>query len=161
MNRISVLLEAISTCLCQKIGEAEGPGVCFCGVMPGDHVIPAYTGDCSDVCGMAYVRVLQMYPAVGVGVPSTELRNCGAQLGLEIEVGILRCMTVGDAQGNPPEEAELLEASNLQMADSLTMMRAFDCCDALHSRDYRIGNYVPTGPRGGIHGGSWQVSVVV
>lgn len=161
MNVISNVLASLAECLCSAIEESDAPNTCFCGVVPGDHVLPQYAGDCASECGMAYTRLLTMSPVTGIGVPSFDPGNCGASIGFDLEVGIIRCISVGNAQGDLPSDAELLEASELQMRDALTMRKAIACCDALTSKDYILGTYIPTGPRGGLVGGSWQVSVAI
>jgi hypothetical protein len=70
----------------------------------------------------------------------------------------MRCVTVG-TQDRPPTEAQLLEATRLQMADAMTMRRAIACCG--DSNDFILGDYSAQGPEGGMIVGIWTVSMWV
>jgi hypothetical protein len=151
----------LALCLCEQIQDPDNgvPDVCFCGVVPGDQAIGNYAGDCNDKCGMAWVRLVSVYPMSSVGVINPEPGNCGVGLGVDIEMGIFRCISVGDEQGNLPSPAELLEATQLQIADALVMHKAVRCCTAIPSKEAIIGPYTPVGPLGGLVGGTVQVSM--
>lgn len=159
-NRISTRLEELSDCLCAQIEEMDLPGVAFCGVIPGDAAIANYVGN-GDECGMAWVRLMNMFPSQGIVDAYQEPGNCAAEISATIEVGILRCMSVGDESGEPPTPEEYLEGAQLEAADALAMLRAITCCEALPNKDYMLGPYTPTGPLGGIYGGTWQLTTVV
>lgn len=152
-------LTAIAACLCAQI-ETDGlPPVCFCGVVPGDQVALDYVGDnCATACGMAWVRLIGMYPSVSLGQPNTEPGNCQSLLGLEVEVGIMRCASLPDDDGTPPSAADLAGDVELQAADALTMRRALLCCAS--SQDLMLGPYTPQGPEGGLVGGVWGAALL-
>jgi hypothetical protein len=159
---IGDLLTSLATCLCSQIKDAGGPELCFCGVVPGASAIMEYAGDdCSAESGMAWVRLMAAYPADGVGVPSETAGNCGASIGLDIELGIMRKVEVPDADGTPPDAASLLAASLLAAQDILTMRRAVACCAALPNKDYILSGYTPMGPMGGMVGGWWTLAVAL
>ena len=150
----------LAACLCDEIDASGLPGTCFCGVVPGDAAAQDYTGNCKDgKCGMAWVRLVTLYPADGVAIPNQTAGNCGSALGADIEVGIMRCITVGDAQGNPPTPTQLLDASALQMADAEAMRRAILCCTTIPTHDMMLAGYTPMGPSAGLVGGVWNLSV--
>jgi hypothetical protein len=162
-NPITDRLTALATCLCAAIEDPDSgvPGVCFCGIIPGNAIPVEYTGDCNDKCGAAWVRLTTAYPANAVGVLNTQATACDSGMGIDVEIGILRCISVGDAQGNPPEPAELLAGAELAMDDLMLMWRAVLCCDAFDSRDVILGQYQPVGPEGGLVGGAFTLSMGV
>lgn len=118
-------------------------------------------GDCDTMCGMAWVRLIGLYPAVTVGQLDDSTNNCGSLLGFDIEIGMLRCVTIGDIEGNMPTPAELLNDSHQQHDDAMSMWRAVACCSDLTSKEYKVGTYVPLGPLGGYMGGAWTISVMI
>ena len=154
-------LTALAECLCSQITEDGSPPTCFCGVVPGDQrgVAAQVAGDCDVECGMAWVRLTTAYPASGVDLPNETVGNCSAGMGYEVEIGILRCISIGDSSGNLPTSAELLAATDLQIKDMLTMWRAVNCCTAFGSKDFRLGTYTPAGPSGGLVGGTWTLAM--
>lgn len=158
-NRVGELAE----CLCAQIADPVNgvPDVCFCGIVPGEQAIGNYAGDCKTKCGMAWVRLAGLYPMASIGVIDPSPGNCGAGLGIDVELGILRCISVGDESGNLPSPVELLESTQLQIADALVMHKAIRCCDAIPSKEAIIANYTPTGPLGGLVGGTLVVSMGV
>lgn len=155
-NAAQDAVEALAACLCEQLGGQDN--MCFCGVLVGETTIADYIGDCED-CGMAWVRVSAMYPAVGVNLPSTLPNNCNAMLGVDIEIGVLRCISVGASDGSPPTAAEMLASAQEVSDDALAMRRAVICCPA--DIDYVLGTYSPIGPQGGIVGGTWNLSLLV
>lgn len=164
-NSVFQRLQALATCLCSQIADpANGvPGVCFCGIVPGEQAAAAYGGDCDSACGMAWVKLNNIYPMKSIGAVDNSVGNCGSGLGFEIQMGIMRCISVGDESGNPLSDAELLEATELQIADALIMHKAVACCASgtWNTHDFIIGPYVPLGPEGGLVGGIITVQMGV
>jgi hypothetical protein len=158
-NPINTLLDDLSVCLCAQILNDGLPNVCFCGVVPGDQIALDYAGNCADECGMAWVRNAGAYPSTVVGQPSTLPGNCSSGIGLSVELGIMRCMSVGEADGSGPSSSELEAASRLQQSDMLAMWRAVACCRS--SKDWVIVGYTPYGPEGGLVGGTLTISALV
>lgn len=162
VNRITDLLETLAACLCAQIESDGAPATCFCGVIPGDAAIGDYAGDCSDgSCGMAWVRLVNVYPATTVGQPDESSNNCASMLGLNIEIGLMRCVSIGNEDGSQPDAGTLLAEAEQQHQDAMSMWRAVACCTGLTSKDYVLGSYVPMGPMGGYMGGSWNLSVMI
>ena len=158
MNRATDLAVALAACLCDELTKA-GRGLSFCGVLPGDAVVADYVG-MGDDCGMAWVRMTTAYPASQVGVVNQSVNNCGTLLGLEFEIGVLRCFPAPpEYDGEPPALEDQLAAATEQHDDMLAMMRAVMCCTALGSKDYILGSYTPTGPMGLVYGGTWSLMV--
>jgi hypothetical protein len=119
-----------------------------------------YSGDCGDdVCGMAWVRLVAVYPSTVIGVPSEEPGNCSKAIGMDVEIGILRCVSVSDDQGNPPDPTDLQANAALQVADAMALRKAAACCAP--EKDFILGGYTPVGPAGGLVGGTWAMSLQV
>lgn len=153
-------LEQLAACLCAQIITDGSPGVCFCGLVPGEAVALDYLGDCPDgLCGMAWTRLITAYPATILGTPSLEPGNCAIGLGLDIELGIARCASMPATDGTPPSDAQLLADTQQQVADMETMRRAVLCCN--EGIDWILTNYTAQGPQGGLVGGSWVVSTII
>jgi hypothetical protein len=159
MNPIEQVLEDLATCLCAQIITDGLPEPCFCGVMPGEAVAFDYAGSCADACGMAWVRLASAYPSTAIGIASGVPGNCSSTIGLDVELGIVRCIEVGSADGAPPTPEQLNEAAILQQADLLAIWRAVACCR--QSKDWILGQYAPFGPEGGLVGGVMQLSLQV
>lgn len=158
-NRIFTLLAEIATCLCAQIEENELPGLCFCGILPGDQ--PYDVSGIGDECGgQAWVRLVNAYPSTQVGVADITVGNCTKGLGFDLEVGIIRSIVIPE-DGEAMEPEELLSGSQLQIADMLTMQQALQCCEALANEDFVLGTYLPSGPDGALLGGVWPASVLV
>lgn len=159
------LLCSLAACVCAELTPTgrPGPDLCFCGVLPGDIAdagLAGLDGNCEDGCGMAWVRLESAYPAVSVGQVSTDENSCGTYLGLDIEIGTLRCIELGE-DGEPPSAAAFETAVRQQLSDMEAVRRAVKCCDSLRDLDYLLGVYAPAGPQGGVAGGVWTVSVLI
>lgn len=155
---ITEVLAELAGCLCNQILLDGADPVCFCGVVAGANMAIDYTGQCDDACGMAWVRMVTAVPANGFGVPNTETGNCGAALGIDIEMGIARCFPV-TSDGEPPDVASQLAVAAQVNADMMVMRRAIACCSG--SKDWVIDNYVPFGPQGMSVGGTWGLSMMI
>lgn len=162
MSRVSDLLTSLAACLCVEMQREGAPELCYCGVVVGETATGDLAG-CSDngPCGMAWVRLSGSYPSTVVGAANVDPGNCGKALGLDIELGVMRCVPVADDNGNPPHPAAIAEAAALQVEDMLAMRRAVACCDALPNTDVVMGTYAPVGPLGLLGGGVWPISVMV
>lgn len=157
-------LSSLAECLCDTITAEGVPAVCFCGVVPGEAAASDYfgTGNCTKgVCGMAWVRLVNMYPSTSVGIADVTVGNCSKELGLDVEVGIMRCyQSARDERGNPPTLAYVAEATAQQVLDAEVMYKAISCCDDISSHDLVVGTYQPLGPEGGVVGGFWMLSMI-
>lgn len=163
-NIVFSQMAAIAECLCAQIKENDLPGLCFCGILGGDgpYDMTGVGDDCEEGgCGQAWVRFVTGYPSTEVGVALQTPNNCKSNgFGYDLEVGITRCVTIPD-DGEAMDHAEMLAASQLQIADMLTMQQALLCCNALNSEDFVLGAYIPIGPEGGILGGRWILSITL
>jgi len=158
------LLTDIAACLCVTLEEWGLPPTCFCGVLPGQTVAIDYFGGCDDEScgnGMAWVRLAALYPAQIVGVPMQTPGNCDSTLGMDLEIGVVRCISAGEDDGSPVSPEELAASTYLQSQDALAMRAAMACCSPLTSKDFILGAYTPYGPDGLVVGGTWTAVVVI
>lgn len=155
-NSVMDTLTVLAACLCEQITASNLPETCFCGVVPGDQVPGFYAGNCNKKCGMAWTRLVNVYPSATIGQPSQQPNNCGIGTGVSVELGMLRCAHVG-TEDRPPTPAEQMADAQLQIADMLAMRRAVACCPG--SADFVLGVYTPTGPQGGLVGGVWSIDL--
>lgn len=150
----------VAACLCAQIDADGSPPTCFCGVVPGDSVVLAYATDCESRDGMAWVRLISMYPSSTLGEQSFVPGNCTGGIGAEVELGIVRSYPVsGDGEEPPP--AVLEEIVRQQVKDAMTLYRTVLCCSSLPSKDVIVGVYTPTPILGGLAGGTISVTVGV
>jgi hypothetical protein len=157
MATIFERMEALATCMCKALADVGLKDLCFCGVMPGDQIDTSYISNDCPGCGMAWVRLVSSYPSVSLGTPSTAVNNCGSQIGIELEVGALFCISPGETDGSPPSAEELFNATKRQADAAQAIFKAINCCDI---GDSIIGTYVPFGPEGGGVGGAWPVALM-
>jgi hypothetical protein len=160
-NTTFTRLTELATCLCAEFapGNDSGlPGVCFCGIVSGAQPALDFFGNCDDACGMAWIRLATAQPSSGVGLENLNPGNCGSALGWDIEVGVSRCAVGLTADGRPPDEADYLTETQLQIADMLAMRHAIMCCSG--SKNFIVGPYTPFGPAGNQVGGVWAVSML-
>lgn len=150
----------IAACLCAQIDADGSPPTCFCGVVPGESVVLNYATDCVDRDGMAWVRLITLYPSTTVGQADTNLGNCGAGIGAELEIGIMRSYPVYE-DGEPPPAAELEAITRQQVKDAMTMHRAVLCCTALPTKQVIVSLYRPAPILGGMVGGAMQIALAV
>jgi hypothetical protein len=151
------VLEQLAACLCLQIEEDGLMDPCFCGVVPGTGMVYGYAGDnCNE--GVAWVRLEMVYPATAIGQVAITEGNCQIGLGLDVEVGMMRPMPVGDEFGNMPTATDYTGYAGLQIADAYTMRKAISCCK--HAEEWILGAYTPLGPEGGVLGGMWTVHMI-
>lgn len=160
MDPYSLLVD-LAACLCAELTDDGEFDLCFCGVMPGQQFAQDYLWGCDNGnCGAAWVRLITAYPADGVGEPAEEPQGCRNSLGIDIEIGVIRCIEQ-PADGEAPTEAMLAAAAVLQMADLMAVRKMLACCSTLQDFDYALGTYTPSGPQGAITGGRWTLSVLL
>lgn len=152
---LQTLMAELSVCVCNELTLASGP-LCWCGIWPGDEV--SWEGcECSDACGMGWVRLVGTFPYETFPVPSIGL-NCRLPRAFAIEVGSLRCMPTMDDDGSIPEPDIVAEAAMREYADMEALYRALQCCP---SESIAVEGWVPLGPQGGCVGGGWTAYFAV
>lgn len=146
------LLDDLAGCVCAAVNSDNS--LCFCGILVGTAPYNV-TGECKKKCGQAWVRLVSAYPSTVLGEADLTDNNCGKSLGLDIEIGVMRCFPIKETY----KTEDLLAVSDKQVADMLAMRQAILCCD--FEADVILGEYTPLGPEGegGHVGGVWNLSV--
>lgn len=157
VTALQAVVETLAACLCSQL--ADGPELCFCGVLAGSDVSLDVMTSC-DGGGLAYVRTSSIYPANVVGIAKIEPANCAWGQGFDVELGVFRPFPL-EADGTMPDPDVTLEAVRWQMWDARAMQRALACCDWLPKMDFVVGQYAATGPEGGVLGGIIPVSAIL
>lgn len=157
-NRVADILIDLAACLQVQIETDKLPGTCVMTPVPGAGFAAEWTGDCETACGAAWVRLGQAYPSTSIGAADLTPGNCNKGTGLDVELGVMRCMDVSEI---PSTTESLTDSVKLQTADMLAMLKAIRCCSTLESQDFILGTYNPIGPLGGMVGGSWTIYVHV
>lgn len=161
------VMVSLAACLCASITEAELPEPCRCGVIPGPGAVLDFCGTCEKgTCGgQAWVRFVTEFPSSDFPNPAQEAL-CTDPLAFTLEIGIARCLPVGDVNAirgyTPPTLEQQVDAVRLQMADKRAIYRAIQCCFAngeYRDRSYAIGSYTPLPVSGDCGGGMYQVTV--
>lgn len=155
------LLKDLAKSLEEEIKRSPVPECCFVGVVPGDAAVGDFAGTCRGKQGMAWVRMMSMYPASGINVVNSEPNNCGSSIGMDLEVGMIRPVSTIDARGKPPKPETYAASAELQDNDAIVMLRAIRGCSAFQAYDNIVGQYQPTGPLGGLVGGTWGLAVLL
>lgn len=161
VTALQEVVEALAACLCEQL--ADGPELCFCGVVPGQSVpldVGFTTDEGGDCGGMAYVRTTGIYPSTIVGQANLQPANCTWGQGFDLELGVFRPFPVMEDGNSPPPDVQL-EMTRWQLWDAQAMAKALACCDWIPKMDFVVGIYAPAGPAGGVLGGIVPVSGVI
>jgi hypothetical protein len=160
------LMVELTGCLCGEIERSGLPEPCQCSIIPGSEAVLDYCGECDPggCGGQAWVRMAGAYPSQRFPSLDEGVVPCGSPMAYIIEIGIARCVDVGDASGiggfTPPSVESQVAAVRVQTADMAAMRRALTCCLTENHDDltYTLGQYVPIAG-GGCNGGTWTVTV--
>lgn len=155
-------LEALQTALQslvntnQYVADHISPDPITVDIIPGDQAI---IDDCCP--GYSWVRVVRAYPSISFPTPVTGRIDCPPpSFAADIEIGIVRCASVPDANGNPPTAADLLTDARIVGVDRSILFQAITCVAVADlGRDLRLGSWVPMSTLGGCMGGAVTVTV--
>lgn len=154
------VLQRLQECLCAELAKANGPELCYCGMMVGDQM-PLELAKCgAGGCGgVAWIRPMQAYASTEFPAPD-EAPSCVAVLAMPVEIGVARCYPRGDIRV-PVDPQEMFEAARLYMSDMRAMRRAVACClnDDSFQGSYAMGTWEPIPALSGISGGTWTVVI--
>lgn len=157
------LAESLLACLCGELDDTVGGPVCTCCLSPGPE--PADCCPCDGGDGKAWVRVIRIF-ATGArfALPALDPSACktGA-LAVELELGVYRCVSTIDDEGNSPTcDQRNADAAKI-LDDAAAMRRAVKCCfpatDEGTHRQVIIGDWRSLGPEGGCAGGALTVTI--
>lgn len=154
------LLTKLTDCLCTELVASGLEAACQCSLVPGvgpslDFCAEGCDGGCP---GQAWVRLLRAFPSATFPAQDA-LATCFDLLAFEVEVGVARCLPLGDSRGNPPQTQELFNTARLQLADMAAMRRAILCCFTGTDIDHVLGNFEPTFGSGGCLLSTWSLVV--
>lgn len=120
-------------------------------VQPGALILPASSGD--DCCELfVWLRIIRRLKMSGLDAPA--IAHCPTVSVLDIEVGVVRCIDLGDDAEPDVEEDSVqvwTDAENLDLIVQ-TAMRG--------SKHWRMGEGRPFGPSGFLIGWTQEVRVV-
>lgn len=143
------------------VGEALD-GLCSYGLTIGQSYVPFNPDpedDCEDeeaYCSQAWVRVENVSVA-NLG-DSFDGSDCGGELTLSLEVGVLRCVEIPE-DGEAPTASDVLVSALQAMDDMRAIYCAAMSCEVWES--INVGQWVPNGPQGGQVGGIWTFTVSI
>lgn len=153
------VMTALLDCLQEEFEtRALGP-ISILGILPGD-AIAVKVGFDDDDCLQVWVRMVQSYVSAQFPQQETVRTNIHSPMAYRLEVGAIRCVSVGEEDGNGPTSEEMFNEARLQMADMAALKQAIcTCLKTVSKRDYQLDVYTPFPYQGGVAGGSWDVLV--
>lgn len=145
------LAQTLLACLCDALADAGRPACCD---VVWSQTLPPMDMCCADYNGNAWVRLASMTANTpGTGKP------CIVAWSATFQLGVYRCVTVGEEGAPPPPDVHALEAAGLAL-DAMAMRQAVMCCSAGDCSWSlgQVGQWTPVGPRGGVAGGVMTVT---
>lgn len=128
------------------------------------EVTAAMSTTTDEACaGLAWVRIVRFFPTDNFPTEKDDWSPVGpAGWAVALEMGVLRCAPVGDAQTLVTGE-EWSAAIHLQMRDALAMRKAVDCCFGalVESETLMTAPWEERAPDGMSMGGTQQVTILV
>jgi hypothetical protein len=161
MFKSTRLLLDVAKSLEITIDASSVPDCCFVGVVPGEAAVGDFAGTCRGKQGMAWVRMMSMYPASGINVVNDLPNNCGSAIGMDFEVGMIRPVPTIDSRGKPPKPETYAAAAELMDEDAIVMLKAIKGCESFLDVENIVGQSQPLGPLGGLVGGTWGCAVLL
>lgn len=157
------LAERLLDCLCALLEGTVGGPVCHCCIYPGKVVPVDYCCECPGAGeGQAWVRIDRIYPTSGrFPARATQAEPCGAGGGwaAELVMGVYRCVSTLDDQGNPPPCERIWADAEKLSSDATAMRIAAVCCFPEEGVQSVPGEYEPLESEGGCGGGTMSVLV--
>lgn len=162
------VLQALKECLCEELGKAGGPSLCFCGLSVGQP--PFGLMDCKDgkACGIAWVSPVTAFPSLTFPAavePGTQGVGCGTRLVMQVEVGVARCAPRAPQRGTTYDPQDTFDKTRLYMSDMQAARRAILCClplvrlDGGRKPDVAIEAWSPIDVASGASGGTWTAYI--
>lgn len=145
----------------ERIGSALG--ICSYGLTVGETYVP-FDPDEDDDCEEGEAQCDQMWVRVDGASYGNATEawggDCGGELTLSLEVGILRCIEIPEG-GEAPTASDVLTTALQGMDDMSTIHCAAmsddeDLWDSIESVQW-----TPSGPLGGQAGGIWMFTVTL
>jgi hypothetical protein len=143
------LLSCTSAALSPQVGRAL--------VAPGGLVA---WDECCD--GMTWTRLISLdYTPDLAHLGANNNNPCGLKWNASIGVGVLRCSSTVNDQGQVAGP-EVFIAEAMQMTqDSAALCQAIYCCNLVKLPDLQVQRWDALGPDGGCVGGEWTITMKV
>lgn len=151
------MLSAAAARLAQELAGTVGGPVARVVVAPASAV-PA-DGCCVDVdgsYGQCHARLARLYPSRRFPAPDAGWSPAPLEFAAEIELGVFRCVSGLDDQGEAPAVEEMAADTAVAMDDVAAMQAT---ALAVFGRMVVLGQYTPLGPSGYCAGGSMLFTV--
>lgn len=162
-TQIYPALAELVECLRDSLGDSAP---CFCDILMGQQIPVDYVGDCEDAqgnasCGAAYVRVEGAYPTADFPEPLA-FPTSNSVMAYNVSVGVLRCASIGQDDGNAIDPADLKVLTTQLLSDMKSIRRAIQCCFMLKFPDVQhvMGVFLPIPQAGDVVGGEWPISIL-
>jgi hypothetical protein len=158
-QRVYPILLELLACLKAELGAQQVKDMCFVNLLVGTEVPAEFVHmNPTDTVGAAYVRLGSAYPSVQNFPEPDPTPTCSTALAFPIAVGILRCASIGDDTGNPPDQDEYARIVRRSTADMALMRRVIQCClaDKFDDSTYVLGTWEPLPNLGGVVGGEFS-----
>ena len=140
--------------------------VCAYSLTIGESYVPFNPDEDDETCDEAEAYCAQAWVRVDMTsfVTSESFGNqCGGQMSLSLEVGVLRCVETPE-DGEAPYASDVAAAALQAMDDMYTIhcaaMEEEDPDDELWT-DIESVQWTPSGPSGGLVGGIWTFTVTL
>lgn len=169
MTFVSDAAAAMLSCYDAALQEGPNPppddNICF---RVGE--VPFSAGTAEDLCceGLAWVRVLRIYPSVNFPNQDTRPNDCqDSSYAIELELGAVRCLPFGTNAAGP--SCDQWTAVFIQVDEDAASMRRAVCCmrdlisagDQVFVEQVVMGEWTPIDGQGGCIGGSMPVTLHV
>jgi hypothetical protein len=107
--------------------------------------------------GHAYIRIIRINAVNPFPQQTLEVRPCPSDMGALIGVGVLRCASTLDINGNPPTPEVITDEAELNTSDMSIVYSVL----VNHNPDWAnnlvvLDTWNPLTPEGGCSGGEWQ-----
>lgn len=148
----------------EELDDANGPGLCFCGLVPAGQP-PLGVMNCDNsACGVAWVSAGPVFPTLSFpermeGMVGFD-PSCGMTLAMEVTVGVARCSPRAQGREARPTEQAYFESTRLILSDMRAMLRALQRPLDPHRRMQMLPmTWAPLEPMGGATGGVWSAVI--
>ncbi|MGY4103429.1 hypothetical protein ACW2Q0_28280 [Nocardia sp. R16R-3T] len=160
---VYMVARALVDRLAVELVETRAGAACIAIVHPG-NTVPSYGWcGCDAGEGMAWSRVVSVAPTERFPIPLASPPTPGrtAQLVAVIELGVDRCYW--STEDNSMPDPAFLDSMARDVIDDAAAMRAAVAAvlTADDADQVIVGQWLPRGPQGGIHGGTLTVTVCV
>lgn len=157
-NFFRLRLMRLMDCVKTELAAANGPELCWAGLMVGGIRPIAPTS--GDACGTAWVGMLEAYPSASFPLVDVEGGNaCNSPWAMRLEIGVARAYPRTVDRNAFPDPQEMFNATRLYLSDMRAIRRALTCCwkdpkNAEH-RDWKQapGSWTTLDPAHGKSGG--------